>query len=90
MREFPGLFRFGQKVTSVYEPKVGRIPIRLLSPRQPDDLWPAKAYVGAAPVLREPTHRPQVGEVEDAGHYVQVDQPQIAADAVHRVLSQVE
>ena len=46
MREFPGAVRYGRIVTSVYEPKVGRIPIRLKSPRQPGDLWPAKAYVG--------------------------------------------
>ena len=46
MREFPGPFRYGQRVTSVYKPTAGRIPIRLLSPRQPGDLWPAKAYVG--------------------------------------------
>ena len=29
-----------------YEPKLGRIPIRGLSPQQPDGLWPAKAYRG--------------------------------------------
>lgn len=29
-----------------YEPKIGRIPIRDLSPRQPEDLWPAKAFAG--------------------------------------------
>ena len=38
--------RYGRRVTSDYEPKVGRIPIRLISPRQPTDLWPAKAVVG--------------------------------------------
>lgn len=46
VREFPVAVRYGRRVTSVYEPKVGRIPIRLNSPRQPGDLWPAKAYVG--------------------------------------------
>ncbi len=29
-----------------YEPKMGRIPIRHLSPMQPENLWPAKAYAG--------------------------------------------
>jgi starch synthase (maltosyl-transferring) len=29
-----------------YEPKMGRIPIRDLSPRQPENHWPAKAFVG--------------------------------------------
>jgi starch synthase (maltosyl-transferring) len=29
-----------------YEPRIGRIPIRDLSPLQPEDLWPAKAYAG--------------------------------------------
>ncbi|CAN5144888.1 alpha-1,4-glucan--maltose-1-phosphate maltosyltransferase [soil metagenome] len=29
-----------------YEPRIGRIPIRDLSPRQPDDTWPAKAFRG--------------------------------------------
>ena len=29
-----------------YEPKLGRIPIRHLSPQQPDNLWPAKAFLG--------------------------------------------
>ncbi|WP_349904850.1 alpha-1,4-glucan--maltose-1-phosphate maltosyltransferase [Parafrigoribacterium humi] len=29
-----------------YEPKLGRIPIRHLSPQQPENLWPAKAFVG--------------------------------------------
>ena len=29
-----------------YEPKIGRIPIRMLSPHQPENLWPAKAWVG--------------------------------------------
>jgi starch synthase (maltosyl-transferring) len=31
---------------SDYEPKIGRIPIRFVSPRQPDNLWPPKAFVG--------------------------------------------
>lgn len=29
-----------------YEPKLGRIPIRHLTPQQPENLWPAKAYRG--------------------------------------------
>jgi starch synthase (maltosyl-transferring) len=29
-----------------YEPKIGRIPIRDLSPLQPEDRWPTKAFVG--------------------------------------------
>ena len=29
-----------------YEPRIGRIPIRDLSPLQPEDLWPAKAFAG--------------------------------------------
>jgi starch synthase (maltosyl-transferring) len=29
-----------------YEPKMGRIPIRDLSPRQPENNWPAKAFAG--------------------------------------------
>ena len=29
-----------------YKPKLGRIPIRHLSPQQPDNLWPAKAFLG--------------------------------------------
>jgi len=29
-----------------YEPRIGRIPIRNLSPLQPEDRWPAKAFVG--------------------------------------------
>jgi starch synthase (maltosyl-transferring) len=33
-------------VAIAYEPKLGRIPIRRLSPRQPGNLWPAKAYLG--------------------------------------------
>ncbi|MCU1545676.1 MAG: alpha,4-glucan--maltose-phosphate maltosyltransferase, partial [Homoserinimonas sp.] len=33
-------------MATAYEPKVGRIPIRQLSPQQPENLWPAKAYVG--------------------------------------------
>jgi starch synthase (maltosyl-transferring) len=41
-----------------YTPKLGRIPILELSPQQPDDLWPAKAFVGevvpfSASVFRE-------------------------------------
>jgi starch synthase (maltosyl-transferring) len=33
-------------VATAYEPKLGRIPIRHLSPQQPEDLWPAKAFAG--------------------------------------------
>lgn len=29
-----------------YEPKMGRIPIRDLAPQQPENNWPAKAFVG--------------------------------------------
>lgn len=29
-----------------YEPKMGRIPIRELAPQQPENQWPAKAFVG--------------------------------------------
>ena len=29
-----------------FHPLIGRIPIRHLKPRQPEDLWPAKAYQG--------------------------------------------
>jgi starch synthase (maltosyl-transferring) len=29
-----------------YDPQIGRIPIRDLSPLQPENRWPAKAYVG--------------------------------------------
>jgi starch synthase (maltosyl-transferring) len=41
-----------------YEPKIGRIPIRNLSPTQPGGLWPAKAFAGevvpfGATVFRE-------------------------------------
>lgn len=45
-------------VAMAYEPRIGRIPIRDLSPQQPENLWPAKAYVGevvpfAATVFKE-------------------------------------
>jgi starch synthase (maltosyl-transferring) len=33
-------------VATAYEPKLGRIPLRQLSPQQPEYLWPAKAFVG--------------------------------------------
>jgi len=33
-------------VAKEYVPKMGRIPIRHLTPQQPERLWPAKAYVG--------------------------------------------
>jgi starch synthase (maltosyl-transferring) len=29
-----------------FQPRVGRIPIRQLSPQQPENLWPAKSFVG--------------------------------------------
>jgi starch synthase (maltosyl-transferring) len=29
-----------------YEPRIGRIPIRFLSPQQPEGRWPAKAFAG--------------------------------------------
>ena len=38
--------RYDQGVTNVYEPKMGRIPIRHLAPQQPENTWPAKAFVG--------------------------------------------
>ena len=49
--EFPCSVRYGRSVspahrTPAQQPTVGRIPIRLLSPRQPDDRRPAKAWVG--------------------------------------------
>ena len=37
---------YGRTVATAYEPLVGRIPIGHLSPQQPENLWPAKAYVG--------------------------------------------
>jgi starch synthase (maltosyl-transferring) len=45
-------------VASEYEPRLGRIPIRHLTPRQPENLWPSKAYSGevvpfGATVFRE-------------------------------------
>ncbi|WP_407075327.1 alpha-1,4-glucan--maltose-1-phosphate maltosyltransferase [Parafrigoribacterium soli] len=33
-------------MATAYEPKLGRIPLRHLSPQQPENLWPAKAFVG--------------------------------------------
>jgi starch synthase (maltosyl-transferring) len=33
-------------VATAYEPKLGRIPLRQLSPQQPENLWAAKAFVG--------------------------------------------
>jgi starch synthase (maltosyl-transferring) len=41
-----------------YEPKLGRIPIRFLTPQQPENRWPSKAYRGevvpfGATVFRE-------------------------------------
>jgi len=45
-------------VATEYAPKLGRIPIRFLTPQQPENRWPAKAYVGevvpfGATVFRE-------------------------------------
>jgi starch synthase (maltosyl-transferring) len=45
-------------VASEYEPRLGRIPIRHLTPRQPENLWPSKAFSGevvpfGATVFRE-------------------------------------
>ncbi|MCU1571104.1 MAG: putative glycosidase [Naasia sp.] len=47
-----------QPAAGAWAPVLGRIPILELSPQQPDDLWPAKAYVGevvpfGATVFRE-------------------------------------
>jgi len=41
-----------------YTPRIGRIPIRFLAPQQPENRWPAKAYVGevvpfSATIFRE-------------------------------------
>jgi len=43
---------------SPFSPRIGRIPIRHLSPQQPEDRWPSKAYAGevvpfAATIFRE-------------------------------------
>jgi starch synthase (maltosyl-transferring) len=48
----------GGAAGSAFEAQLGRIPIRNLSPVQPEDRWPAKAYVGevvpfGATVFRE-------------------------------------
>jgi len=45
-------------ITQQYTPRIGRIPIRFLSPQQPENRWPAKAYVGevvpfSATIFRE-------------------------------------
>ncbi|MBC7724371.1 MAG: alpha-1,4-glucan--maltose-1-phosphate maltosyltransferase [Burkholderiaceae bacterium] len=37
---------YGRKVELAYEPKMGRIPIRHLSPQQPEGLWASKAFAG--------------------------------------------
>ena len=34
------------RVATPHEPRIGRIPIRNLSPRQPEGRWPAKSFVG--------------------------------------------
>ena len=44
--------RYGRRVNQMqdsfdYQPRIGRIPIRLLAPQQPDNLWPSKAYAWA-------------------------------------------
>jgi starch synthase (maltosyl-transferring) len=41
-----------------YTPRIGRIPIRFIAPQQPENRWPAKAYVGevvpfSATIFRE-------------------------------------
>jgi starch synthase (maltosyl-transferring) len=33
-------------VATPHTPRIGRIPIREITPRQPEDRWPAKSYVG--------------------------------------------
>jgi starch synthase (maltosyl-transferring) len=33
-------------VATPHTPRIGRIPIRGIAPRQPEDRWPAKSYVG--------------------------------------------
>jgi starch synthase (maltosyl-transferring) len=45
-------------VTTHYEPRLGRIPIRHLTPQQPENRWPSKAFAGevvpfSATVFRE-------------------------------------
>jgi len=50
--------RYGRTVVIEYEPKLGRIPIRALTPQQPENYWPASAYRGevvpfGATVFRE-------------------------------------
>ena len=47
-----------ETVTVTYEPRLGRIPIRHLTPQQPENRWPSKAFAGevvpfAATVFRE-------------------------------------
>ena len=39
-------FRWGSTHPKDFAPRIGRIPIRHLAPRQPEDRWPAKAFVG--------------------------------------------
>jgi len=48
----------GPTIPTNYEARIGRIPIRFLAPQQPENRWPAKAFVGeavpfAATVFRE-------------------------------------
>ncbi|MHB1173207.1 MAG: alpha-1,4-glucan--maltose-1-phosphate maltosyltransferase [Lacisediminihabitans sp.] len=49
--------RYRRRVVIAYEPKLGRIPIRHLSPGQPENLWPAKAYVGEVVPFRATVFR---------------------------------
>ena len=54
----PAAAPVNRTVTEAYEPSIGRIPIRQLSPQQPENRWPAKAFAGevvpfAATVFRE-------------------------------------
>jgi starch synthase (maltosyl-transferring) len=48
----------GPIIRTNYEARIGRIPIRFLAPQQPENRWPAKAFVGeavpfAATIFRE-------------------------------------
>jgi pimeloyl-ACP methyl ester carboxylesterase len=57
------------------------------------EMWDAEvedAWIEAQAEFAALAPRGVVSEVADAGHYVHLDQPQIATDAVLRVLSQVE
>jgi len=50
--------RATRRAAKGYEPRIGRIPIRHVTPQQPENRWPAKAYAGevvefGATVFRE-------------------------------------